>query len=79
MVTGPSKSQRSVRMVEVTNKIIQSLMAKVAANRNRWDFYLERTIKAVNGRHMVELGYSPVEILMERARTKPEIQCPWRL
>lgn len=63
VVTAPTKAHRSVGMVEVTNKLVQGILGKTHSARDHWDEGMEKMVRAMNGRTLASLGYSPTEIL----------------
>lgn len=63
LAEAPSKSHKSVGMVEVTNKVMQAVLGKITPNRQTWDLRLPEVMRAVNERYMYAVGYSPQQIL----------------
>ncbi|PHH85636.1 hypothetical protein CDD83_146 [Cordyceps sp. RAO-2017] len=63
MATAPTKSHKSVGMVEVCNKIMQITLNKVKHLEQHWPDSLPGVEKMMNHRIIQHLGYSPAQIL----------------
>ncbi|KAL7798820.1 hypothetical protein V8C43DRAFT_276356 [Trichoderma afarasin] len=62
-IPAPSKSHRSVGMIEVTNRIFQVTLNKTVSRPTDWDSSLGTTARNLNCRIIPSLGYSPHELL----------------
>lgn len=64
VLNAPAQAHRSVGMVQVTNKILQLVLNKTHSTPLSWDHNLSGVMKAMNGRVVQALGFSPFEIMM---------------
>ncbi|KAK5634139.1 hypothetical protein RRF57_009853 [Xylaria bambusicola] len=64
-LNAPSKSHKSVSVVEISNRIVQSILNKIhdLTYPKDWDPYVSEALRAINARHVDHLGYSPFEII----------------
>ncbi|CAH0014489.1 unnamed protein product [Clonostachys rhizophaga] len=63
VVHSPSTSHKSTGMAEVTVKISQQILGKIAGGLLAWDDNLAAVMSSINKRHIRSLGFSPSEIL----------------
>lgn len=76
-IPAPSKSHRSVGMIEVTNRIFQVTLNKTVSQPTDWDLSLGTTAKNLNCRIIPSLGYSPHELLYGvRPQTELGVEFP---